>query len=299
MKYLFTFIIYLILLSAYPGFAEDANNSTSKVRIAGSSTVGPILQHAAKSFYTKYGISLDLKMGGSNLGYQQLLADKIDIANMSRHLTHEEKFMAENLAIHLLGYDGLTIVLHRDIDIKNITHQQLQDLYLGKIKNWRELGGPSVKVNLITKGSQHGSQPLFLKFVGLECQKKSEQYAVHRLLGEKTFSNVEARIIRSNHQALALTSWTPGAISYVSVGDALEYAHKYKDKIKLPSLDGIPVSMDNIRNGSFPIIRPLHMVTREKPKESTKKFIDYMLSPEGQQFVLENKFVPIHAHQMD
>ncbi len=275
----------LTLLSAGSLFAQDT------IKIAGSSTVRPVVSAAASTFGQANSVTFKIEGGGSSHGVKSVAEGKVDIGNASRYLKDKEKSKWPNLVLHLIGNDAVAIIVNKHVGIEALTKEQVQAIYTGKITNWKELGGADLPISLISKEHGRSTLDLFLKYAGLEA-KETGKFMVHRIKGEQGFSTVKARIIGANQQALAQVAGKKGAIGYVSIGDALVFAKKTK-KIRIPSLDGVQASLTTVKNMTFPICRPLHVVTNGPPQGKVKKFIDYLLSTQGQKIVIAKSFISV------
>ncbi len=101
-------------------------------------------------------------------------------------------------------------------------------------------------------------------------------------------------IIGENEQGIKTVIGNPGAIAYVSIGTA-EYEFKHGAHIKLLPMNGVIASIDNVKNHSFPLMRPLNLVTKAEPVGLAKRFIDFARSDAVRDIVKEQYFVPIDA----
>ena len=264
------------------------------IHIAGSSTVRPISQAAAAKFGPAHGVKFRIEGGGSSHGVKSVATGKVDIGNASRNIKKSELAKWPSLVPHTVGYDGVTIILNKDVSITAMTHDQIQKIYMGEITNWKEVGGPDEPISLIAKEEGRSTLELFLKYAGLEGKEiDGGKHMIHARKGTDQWSSVKARIIGANRQALVQVANKRGAIGYVSIGDALAFAAK-TGKIVLPKVDGIAATVANVKNRSFPITRPLNMITNGPATGVIKDFIDFCLSPEGQKIVAKKNFVPVH-----
>ncbi len=262
------------------------------ISLAGSSTIRPVVSAASIPFGKANNVTFKIEGGGSSHGVKSVGTGAADIGDASRYLKDKEKAAYPNLVPHLIGTDGVAIILNKSVGVTSLTKKQIQDMYLGKVTNWKEVGGPDMPIYLVSKEHGRSTLELFLKYAGLEGEEQGK-HMKHRIKkSNDAWSTVEARIIGANQQALAQVAGKKGAIGYVSVGDAVVFAKK-TGKIILPDMDGVAASIENVKNGTFPIVRPLHCVTNGQPSGNVKKFIDYLLSPGGQKIVVAKGFVRI------
>jgi phosphate transport system substrate-binding protein len=153
--------------------------------------------------------------------------------------------------------------------IADITTEQLRDIYNGKIKSWKELGGPDRPISVVSRDTSSGTYEVWEEKI---------------LKGDKVIP--DALLVASNGQAVQTVAQNHYAIGYIGIG--------YVDKsVKVLKVNDKVASTKSIRDGSWPIARPLIMYTNGTPKGKIAKFIDFMLSKEGQKIVNEVKYVSL------
>ena len=151
---------------------------------------------------------------------------------------------------------------------------------IGKITNWKQMGGKDTPIILVSKEEGRSTLELFLEYFGMESKEIAEggvKMTVHKKKGDPEFSSVTAQIIGANKEAIAAVVTEPDAIAHVSVGTAEANVMK-GGKIRLLSLDGVPATVANVANESYPFRRPLHVLTKGQPQGKVKEFIDFLLS---------------------
>lgn len=275
-------------------WTANSHAAQSMIKLAGSSTVRSIITKSSVPFGEKHNVTFSIEGGGSSHGVKTVASGSVDIGTASRYLKDKEKDKWPDLVAHLVGQDGVAVILNAALGITALTKTQIQYLYTGKIRNWKEIGGPDEPVILISKEIGRSTLDLFVEYADLEIEENKTLLRMHhRIKGEEHFSLVDARIIGSNQSAIIQVARQKGAIGYVSIGDGLIFAERTK-RIILPKLDGIEASKENVKTGTFPITRPLHLVTNGPPTGIVKEYIDYVLSPEGQKHVAASNFIPAH-----
>lgn len=255
-----------VLLLASTAFAGEVINA------AGSSTIRPIVKKAAKAFKKETGIKVKVKGGGSSVGVKSAEDGSADIGMASRKLKSSEP---KDLTAHLIGMDGIAVVVNADNKINAITKQDVINIYTGAVTNWKELGGSDLAIALETKSEGRSTKELFEKHFGLKGKVISS-----------------AHEIGSNTEAIAYVSGTPAAIGYVSVGTA-EAAARKGVSVKLLDLDGVKATSVNVANKSYPLRRELNLITKGEATGNAQKFINFVLSPDGQEIVANLEFVPV------
>ena len=246
----------------------------NKLVLTGSSTVAPLAGEIGKRFEKRNpGIQIDVQTGGSSRGINDARLGLADIGLASRALNQDE----QNLKSHTIGLDGVSIILHRSNPVQSLTNEQISGIYTGTIRNWKEVGGRDGAITVVNKAEGRSTLELFLQ----HFQLKNRQIKAHVVIGD-------------NAQGLKTVIGNPGAIAYVSVG-AAEHDAKAGAPIKLLPINGVAASIANLRNGSFPLMRPLNLVTRAEPTGLAKRFIDFARSEAVQDLVASQYFVTPNA----
>lgn len=259
--------IFLLILSL---------NASSKERliITGSSTIAPVIADLAKLYeYQHKGIRIDVQTGGSSRGILDARKGISQIGMVSRSLNGKES----DLHNFTFAKDGIAIIVHKSNKLNKVTIKQLRDIYLGQVKNWKDIGGDDKQIVVVNKAAGRSTLELFLKYLNI---KNSEVSA--------------SIIIGDNEQGVKTISRNPNAIGYVSVGTA-EYNVSAGVGLKLLSIDGVVASVGNVKKGLYPITRELNLVTKVKPSGELKKFIQFVLSHKSFETIREHYFVPIDA----
>jgi phosphate transport system substrate-binding protein len=210
---------------------------------------------------------------GSGTGIKALLDGTTDIADSSREAKEKEiasgKEKGVILTAHKIALDGIVPVVHPSMKINDITTEQLRDIYNGKIKSWKELGGPNRPIAVVSRDTSSGTYEVWEEKI---------------LKGDRV--RPDALLVASNGQAVQTVAENKFAIGYIGIG--------YVDKsVKVLKVNGKGATTKSIRDGSWPISRPLFMYTNGKPAGVMAKFINFMLSKEGQKVVNEVKYVSI------
>lgn len=244
------------------------------LRIDGSTTVLPIAQKAAEVFMKKYpDVKIYVSGSGSGTGIKALIDGTTDIATSSREAKDKEIASGKEknvvLTAHKVALDGIVPIVHPSMRIENISLEQLRDIYNGKVKTWKELGGPDRPISVVSRDTSSGTYEVWEEKV---------------LKGDKV--RPDALLVASNGQAVQTVAQNRYAIGYIGIG--------YIDKsVKVIKVNGKTASADTVRDGSWPIARPLFMYTNGKPAGTIAKFIVFMLSKEGQKIVNEVKYVSL------
>ena len=238
-----------------------------RITFAGSTTVQPLAGKLGTAFNQHYaGVTLDIAAGGSVVGIKAIHDGTADIGMASRALTAEEAVGIQQVQI---AADVLAIVVHPTNSIAGLTRQQLRDVYLGKIKNWKEVGGPDQSIVVVVRDTNSGTRGAFDEIV-LEKQSPNAP-------GMKS-------AITAGDVAAAVAA-DPSAIGYVGFGNL-------EANLKLIKIDEVLPTKDTARNGSYSLVRPLLLLTGPLTQPLAKTYIDFVLSAEGQKLVEEDGWVP-------
>lgn len=255
-----------------PGSDSEAAGLSGKLVLTGSSTVAPLASEIGKRFEQLHpGVRVDVQTGGSSRGIADLRNSLADIGMVSRALMEEE----EDLHSFTIAMDGVGIILHRDNPVSQLDRRQIMAIYTGEISRWSEVGGPDLPITVVNKAEGRATLEVFTRYFGL----KNSQIQASIIIGD-------------NEQGVKLVAGNRGAIGYVSIGTA-EHDISLGIPIRLLSLDGVQASSETVSEGSFPLSRPLNLVTRSEPQGLAAQFIDFARSEEVYALIRKQDFVPL------
>lgn len=242
------------------------------LNIAGSTTVQPIASKAAEEFMKKNpDVIVSVQGGGSSTGIKMVVEGSADIGAISRELKDSEKEKYPNLKPVAIALDSIVVVVHPDNLISDLTKQQVQDIFSGGIKNFKEVGGDDREILVVIRERGSGTRTTFEELV---------------MDGGKITNAEGASQNPSNGAVKAVISGNENAIGYLGIG--------YIDEtVKAIKIDGTMSSEETIRSGEYPISRKLYMITKGEATGLKKKFIDFVLSEEGQQIVEKEGFIRV------
>lgn len=250
-----------LALTGCGGNDAGESGSSGKITVSGSSALLPLAKDAAKKFKAKNDqVSITLNAGGSGTGLKQVSEGSVDIGNSD--VFAKEK-LPEAKAAELVDYKvAVTVmapVVSKEIgtNVKSLTKAQLQDIFTGKVTNWKDVGGLDEAVVLITRPSTSGTRALFTKYA---------------LDGKEELSNKSMETDDSG-TLVQTASQTKGAIGYV----ALSYLMNNNTVTPL-AIDGVEPTLDNVYNGKYPVWGYEHMYTKGEAAGAVKAFIDFIMS---------------------
>ena len=265
-------IVALALVIA--GCAATRPLLTGTFRIKGSDTMIILAQRWAEEYMRlNPGVSIYAEGGGTATGIEALIRDEAEICTASRPFQPDEvrRLMEQQRSLgisHLVAKDALSIYLHPDNPVRNLTVEQVRGIFTGRVTNWSMVGGNEAEIIVLNRSPNSGTYLYFQEHV-LEGQAYTAS--------ARTMSGTAAivKAVMENRNAIGY-----GGIAY---GREVVHCH----------IDGIAPTEENVRNGSYPIARYLHLYTLEKPKGVTKSFIDWVLSREGQMTVKKVGYIPL------
>jgi len=258
-----------ILLTANPALAGS-------IVIKGSTTVLPIALKVAEAYMKQNpGIKISISGGGSGNGIKALIDGSTDIADSSRFIKEKEVKLAIDKGSYpvpfAVAYDCIVPIVHPSNSMINISLAQLKDIYTGKIKNWKNIGGPDRPVVVISRDTSSGTYEVW-----------------HKKVMKKTRVFPGALLQASNGAVTQAVSKNKNAVGYIGLG----YMNK---EVKPLMVNDIKGSAETTLNGMYPVSRPLFMFTPGWPEGDTMDFINFLLHPQkGQKYIRDIGFVPLY-----
>lgn len=250
-------------------------NAATTVTVNGSTTVLPAMQIVAENFMkANPDVQVTISGTGSGNGIKALRDKMTDIAMSSRDVEPKEvaDFKKHGITAvrFVVAHDAIVPVVNPNNPVKALTKEQLRDVFAGKIRTWKELGGADKPIVVIGRDSSSGTFESFQELV----------------MGKKTRVSPRALLQSSNGGVVQAVATNPYAIGYVGIG--------YLDKQTHPlSINGVTASLATAKDKTWPISRDLYLFTSGQPTGGVKKLIDYMLTKEGQQGVVKAGYVPV------
>jgi len=273
-------IVAIIVLSSGGG---------SSIKIIGSNTVTPLSSVWAEEFMNTHpDVSISVSGPGSGVGIAALIDGTTDICQASRTIKQSEIDQAEANDVEpyeiQVATDALSVVVHPSNPVSELTTVQLSAIYTGEITNWDEVGGNDVEIVAIARDTNSGTHVFFKEHVvqmqGLPTEDKSLEYGGNVLM------------LPSTEEGVSQVANNPNAIFYPGLGYVTEEVKPLAIKRTADSTGVLP-TVQTALNGTYPIARPLLFYTNGEPTGVIKDFIDYCLSPEGQEKVIEVGYVPL------
>ena len=272
---------------------QTAQGQKKTIQNIGSDTMVNLAQAWAEE-YAKFSavVSVEVSGGGTGQGVAALINGTADVANASRKLEPEEIEKAKKAhdghepMEFMVGYDALSVYVHKDNPLEQISIEELGDLYRegGKLDSWDQLG-----VKAIPGGKDN-------KIVRVSRQNNSGTYHYFRevVVGKKADFKAGSLDMNGSKDVVELVGRTPTAIGYSGLG----YATKQVKILKVSKKKGEPGVAPTIAttlDKTYPIARPLFMYTPGQPSPQVKAYLDWVMSPMGQKIVEHTGYVPLQA----
>ena len=267
--------LLIIICSIFIVYASNSYARRKGITIKGSTTVLPIAQACAESYMDKnLKVSISVQGGGSGVGIASIIDGTANIGNASRSIKDKEIAKAKEKGVnpvgHVVAKDGIAVIVNPSNKINALSKDQIKGIYTGIISNWSQLGVRGGKIVVISRDSASGTFEAFNKLALKKAKVRPDA------------------LLQASNQAVATTvSKTPGAIGYIGLGYVTS-------KVKIVTVDGIECNKETVVSGTYPLSRPLFMYTNGDPQGDVKKFINFVLSDEGQKLVEENGYVGLN-----
>ncbi len=263
-----------VLAMAAFAMMSGTSFADQSIVIKGSTTVLPVAQGTLEAYMkANPGVQMSLSGGGSGEGVKALIDKTTDIATSSREIKKEEVALAASKGVkpvaHVVAYDAIIPVVHPKNKVKNLSIDQLSQIYQGKITNWKEVGGDDLKIVVISRDSSSGTFESWDHFV----MKKAKV-------------TPRAQMLASNGALVTAVAKNKYAIAYLGIG----YVNK---SVKPLQVNGITASVQTAMSKEYPMSRELYMYTNREPEGHVAKYIAFVKSADGQKIVAKEGFVPL------
>lgn len=251
---------------------SSSNGLHGKLVLSGSSTIAPVVGEIGKRFEQLHpDVRVDVQTGGSSRGITDARRGTADIGMASRALKPEEI----DLTAHTIAMDGVGIVLHRDNPVRSLSDEQMVAIFTGQTTNWSQIGGRNAPITVVNKADGRATLEVFVEHFKVNSR------------------DIKASIvIGDNQQGIRTVAGDRHAIGYVSAG-AADYEVSRGVPLRLLPLDGVDATLANVRNGTFPMARPLNLVTHGPVSPLAQAFIDYARSAAVHDLIQAQYYVPM------
>ena len=263
--------IIVLLITALLAVCVFTGCGSNKESVAtdGSTSMNKVIGALGEAFEADTGITVTYNATGSGAGIQAVLEGRCDIGLSSRSLKDEEK--ANGLDGTVLALDGIAIIVNPSNPISDLDVETIAKIYIGEIRNWKEIGGHDAEIVLIGREAGSGTRDGFESITDTEDQCKYRQE------------------LTSTGDVITTVAGNPDAIGYASLASV-------KDTVKALTVDGIAPSEAAIRDGSYVVQRPFVLVTKKDKalSERAQMFFDYMTSEAANEIISGAGVVPVN-----
>jgi phosphate transport system substrate-binding protein len=253
-----------------PSATNNPNSSglSGKITINGSTSMEKLVTAFKKAYETKNsGVTIEAQTTDSSTGITAAIKKTAMIGTSSRGLKDSEK--SQGIIATTVAYDGIVVIVNKENAVKDLTKEQIAKIYRGEIKNWKEVGGKDANIVVVSRESGSGTKDAF-----------------QEIIDNKAMAVVGTAVVQGSTGAVLNTiKGNINAIGYSSLGELTT------DVIAL-KVNGIEATSATVKDNSYLIKRPFLMVVKEEDA-LTKEFINWVVSPEGQQIVTDTKFIKI------
>ena len=290
---------YLFLLMAIiPMLIIGCKKKTDEVQktvitVKGSDTMVNLSQKWAEEYMKLHPeVSIQVTGGGSGTGVASLLNKTTEIANSSRELKPAELETAKTKGVTPFTYqvalDGIAVIVHPKSKIDSLTVKQVSDIFAGKIKNWKQLGGADMPITLYGRENSSGTYEFFKDHVLGKVDGKQVDYSpsTQVLQGTAALGEAVARDVKGIGY---------GGVGYFAERNDVKILHIKKDE-NSPAIspsENNKVNYDAIWSGDYSISRYLYCFTNGEATGKLKEFMDFIVSQEGQNVVRTMEYIPL------
>lgn len=272
----FIIIGLLIVLLGFAFTTRDQSKRGESITAVGSTALQPLVEAAGEEFSKENpGIFVNVQGGGSGTGLSQIQSGAVSIGNSDVFAKEQKGIDETKLVDNRVAVVGITPILNKQNGIKNLTSQQLRDVFTGKVTNWKQVGGNDQRIVLVNRTQGSGTRMTF--------EKKA-------LNGQRSKASQEQD---SSGTARQIVATTPGAISYVS------FAY-VNDTVITPTLNGVKPTNKNVTTDDWKVWSYEHLYIQKGADAETKQFIKYVLSKHIQEnLVPQLGYIPINQMKVE
>ncbi|RBQ23355.1 hypothetical protein ALNOE001_09140 [Candidatus Methanobinarius endosymbioticus] len=258
-------VIAICIILAYLFINPGA--SYERIDVVGSTSVQPLVEKLAENFTSSHeDIRIYVQGGGSGMGIRSTKQGLANIGMSSKELSSTEK---KNLTEITIGKEGIVIAVSNQNNIKDLSIEQIKNIFNGKITNWKEVGGNDKEIHVITREEGSGTRSAFESIVMDDTKIK------------------DSAIVQSSTESVKQSvASDPGAIGFVS------FAHM-NDDVKPISVDGVSPSEKTITNEEYVLQRPFIFLIKGEPSKFAKEFLSWIKSPAGTEIIKKEKIIPV------
>jgi phosphate transport system substrate-binding protein len=266
----------LVLAACGDGAGMGTGGST--LRVSGSTTVNAVAADAAEVL-RRQGLRITVDaQGGSAGGIAQLAQGQVEIAMSSKPIAEADRAAAPgfDFVATQIGADAVGVIVRREVydgGVRSLSRDQLRALFEGRVRNWKQLGGPDLEVLVYDKEPGRGTREVIDTYLYGNDKAPPPQ-------------SDNVAVVGGNEEGRAKVLSTPGGVTPLSTSFVTGYP-----KLAAVAVDGVEPTPEHVVDRSYPMARPLYLVTNGPPAGPAKTFVDYVLGAEGQDLVRKHGYL--------
>ena len=266
------FMIFLVACNDDSSDSKNLSDTSSKentvITISGSTSVGPLAEKLAARFEERENLKIEINQIGSSAGITNAISGVSEIGMSSRDLKQEE--IDQGIEQLVIAHDGIVVVAHPSNGVKDLTVDQVKEIFTGKVTNWKDVGGEDKEIVVVSREEGSGSRDAFQEIVGYES-------------GELIRNAV---IANGNGNIKTTVATNENAVGFIS----FEYMD---DTVSALKYNGVEPTAANVLAGKYELSRPFLFVYKDGVSDAAQKFMDFIVSTDGQKIVEEAGAIPL------
>jgi phosphate transport system substrate-binding protein len=260
-------VLAMSVFGAYEAPAADYLNGSG----CSVSNVG-YLSELAQEYERRTGTKVFVRGGGSVVGIEDLRRGKVDFAAACRG---KEEGDPEEIRFVQVAWDVLVFIAHNSNPVDNVSLDQVREIYSGRLKNWKQLGGRDMAIRTFLSRPKKG-----LSGVEASINKmilNGREPAKSAYIVPVASSGIVEQMVEDTQAGFATSGYTSAR----------------KRNVKMLTVDGVAPTLRNIISKRYRLRRPLFILIPEHPAPAAKKFLDFAVGKEGQEFIRSRGVVPV------
>lgn len=241
------------------------------ITASGSTALAPLVKAVAQKYSSNCsGATITVNLGGSKTGLANVEAGSVDIGNSDVPANPQTQ---ADLVDHQVAVVVFAVIVNKGVTVTNLTTAQVKQIYSGQVTNWKQVGGPSLPIVVVSRPASSGTRATFQKYV---------------LGGPETISGPASLTTDSTGTVVTNVAQTPGAIGYAATGPAM-----LNSGVTLLTIDGSAPTTDNAKTNAYKFWNIEHMYTKGPAKPLAQALIDYMTNADSKAIAATQQFIAI------
>lgn len=238
------------------------------ITISGSTSVGPLAEKLALKYEENANVKIEVNQIGSSAGITNAINGVSQIGMSSRDLKEEE--IASGIEELIIAYDGIVVVAHPSNPVKDLTMEQVKQIFTGEVTNWKDVGGNDMEIVVVSREDGSGSRDAFQEIVGYESGE-----LIRNAIVASGNGNIKTTVATNKH-----------AVGFIS----FEYID---ESVSATSINGVEPTPQNVLDGQYELSRPFLFVHQPDLAQPAVDFTEFILSADGQEIVESVGAIPL------